>query len=198
MSHKISVINNAVSKFDRKFGISLVDKFEKNNELIVFKDNPDVLVCPETSDVISFMRKYSELAKKSHKENSGFAKDIYTTESYLSLWLPEAYSGVHSDSHAGLEFVMFSTVVYLNDDYEGGEIYFPNQDVEIKPSAGDMVIFPGGGHEYMHGVKPVISGRRYTIAMWHTMYLDYSPFDNPTQVSEYYRKTHLLYKDEEF
>lgn len=197
MGHRIKVIENAVSSFDRKFGMSMVDKFEKNNELITFKDNGDVLVCPETPDVKRFMDKYSRMAKTHHANESGIQTNIYTTESYLSLWLTDSYAGVHTDSHASTEFITFSTVVYLNDSYEGGEIYFPNHDFEVKPPAGSMVVFPSGGHEYMHGVKPVISGRRYTIAMWHTIHEDYSPFDNPNKVNPLYRKTHLLYKEEE-
>ena len=35
-----------------------------------------------------------------------------------------------------------SLVAYINDDYEGGEIYFRLQNLEIKPEAGDLVIFP--------------------------------------------------------
>jgi len=65
-------------------------------------------------------------------------------------------------------------VVYLNDDYEGGEIYFPFFDVVKKPTAGDILMYPGSW-KYLHGVHPV-SGNRYAIVIWfHTspeMYQD--------------------------
>lgn len=53
----------------------------------------------------------------------------------------------------------YSLVCYLNDDYEGGEIYFKNQDVKIKPKAGSLVFFPST-HPYLHESLPVTKGRK--------------------------------------
>lgn len=36
----------------------------------------------------------------------------------------------------------WSALVYLNDDYEGGEIFFGDLDLKIKPSAGSIIFFP--------------------------------------------------------
>jgi hypothetical protein len=60
-----------------------------------------------------------------------------------------------------------TTLIYLNDDYEGGEIYFPEHGISIKPEAGDLVCFPDN-ENYVHGVMPVISGTRYASPMWFT------------------------------
>lgn len=37
----------------------------------------------------------------------------------------------------------FGCVYYLNEDYEGGEIYFPNQKLEVKPKKKHLNIFSG-------------------------------------------------------
>jgi predicted 2-oxoglutarate/Fe(II)-dependent dioxygenase YbiX len=55
-----------------------------------------------------------------------------------------------------------ASIVYLNDDYEGGDIYFPNQDLSLRPSAGSLVFFPGDVN-YLHGVTAVKRGVRYTM-----------------------------------
>lgn len=55
-----------------------------------------------------------------------------------------------------------ASLIYINDDYEGGEIYFPNQDSQLKPVAGSLVFFPGDIN-YLHGVTEVTKGIRYTI-----------------------------------
>lgn len=55
-----------------------------------------------------------------------------------------------------------ASLVYINDDYEGGEIYFPNQNLQFKPKARSLVFFPGDIH-YLHGVTRVVSGTRYTM-----------------------------------
>ena len=47
---------------------------------------------------------------------------------------------------------------YLNDDYVGGEIDFPDDGLCIKPSAGSVVIFPS---EKIHSVLEMSSGKRY-------------------------------------
>lgn len=54
---------------------------------------------------------------------------------------------------------------YLNDDYEGGEIEFPNFNLKIKPVANQMIMFPSN-YVYTHTVHPVISGTRYAIVGW--------------------------------
>jgi hypothetical protein len=55
-----------------------------------------------------------------------------------------------------------SLVGYPNDDYEGGELYFRLQDLNIKPKAGDLYIFPSN-YMYPHQAKKVISGLKYSI-----------------------------------
>ena len=54
-----------------------------------------------------------------------------------------------------------SSTIYYNDDYIGGEIYFLNQDLKIKPKAGSLIIFPSN-ENYPHEVLPVESGIRYS------------------------------------
>lgn len=58
-----------------------------------------------------------------------------------------------------------STITYLNDNYEGGEISFITHNVSIKPKIGDLIIFPGNMN-YAHEVKTILSGNRYTIPVW--------------------------------
>jgi predicted 2-oxoglutarate/Fe(II)-dependent dioxygenase YbiX len=63
-----------------------------------------------------------------------------------------------------------SLVYFLNDDFIGGELVFPDLDLVIKPTAGTLVCFPSD-HHYVHGVNPVkasprTSGHRFTIVTW--------------------------------
>lgn len=60
-----------------------------------------------------------------------------------------------------------ATLVYLNDDYEGGEIYFPEYGISIKPEPGDLLTFPDNPN-FVHGVRPITSGVRYTTPRWFT------------------------------
>lgn len=72
-----------------------------------------------------------------------------------------------------------SLVAYVNDDYEGGELYFRLQELKVKPEAGDLFIFPSN-FMYPHQAMPVTSGTKYSIV---TM-LDYSKkFHTPEMYS---------------
>lgn len=84
--------------------------------------------------------------------------------------LPHADKELHEGPDAGTpnDFPHYDigALYYLNDDYDGGELYFPKQDLEFKPEAGSAYFFPGDLN-YIHGVKEIKSGIRYTSpAFW--------------------------------
>jgi len=58
-----------------------------------------------------------------------------------------------------------SAIVYLNDDYEGGELEFVHFGVKIKPKKGSLVIFPSN-YAYAHIAHTVTSGTKYAIVTW--------------------------------
>lgn len=62
----------------------------------------------------------------------------------------------------------FGSVYYLNDDYDGGEIYFPDYNINEKPQANSIMVFPGTA-EFSHGVKTVMSKERLTAASFWTV-----------------------------
>jgi hypothetical protein len=90
--------------------------------------------------------------------------------------------GQHFNVHAdhGFSYVCtVSSVMYLNEDYEGGELDFRLQGIKVKPQAGDLYIFPSN-YMYPHRAMPVTSGTKYSIV---TM-LDYSKkFHTPEMYS---------------
>lgn len=63
----------------------------------------------------------------------------------------------------GPKFLITCTM-YINDDYDGGEIeFFINGDVVThKPKAGDIVIFPSG-EPYYHSVKTIKNGQKLLV-----------------------------------
>ena len=54
-----------------------------------------------------------------------------------------------------------STVMYLNSDYTGGELYYPYFDYTYVPQYGDIVLFPSS-YLFMHAALPVKSGIKYS------------------------------------
>jgi hypothetical protein len=59
----------------------------------------------------------------------------------------------------------FSCLIYLNDNFVGGEIYFPKQDLKIKPEAGMLIAFPGNKN-YKHSVEEFHGSERFALSLW--------------------------------
>jgi 2OG-Fe(II) oxygenase superfamily len=85
--------------------------------------------------------------------------------------------GIHMPAHAdnanpdGSPHAMahrdFSGVVYLNDDYQGGEFYFTALDTVIKPKKGMLVAFTAGFY-HEHAVLKVEGSQRLTMPFFLT------------------------------
>lgn len=61
-----------------------------------------------------------------------------------------------------------SSIFYINDDYGGGEVFFPKQNLSISPPANTVLSFPGDIN-YLHGVNEVTFGVRYTVSVFWTV-----------------------------
>lgn len=96
---------------------------------------------------------------------------VIPTGACIVKWLPGQFQKPHADKelHEGPDAGLpnnfpnydLASLFYLNDDYEGGELYFPLQGVQFKPKKGAAYFFPGDMN-YIHGVTEVKSGIRYT------------------------------------
>lgn len=85
---------------------------------------------------------------------------------------PHADKELHYGPDAGtpnaFPWYDIASIFYINSDYEGGELYFPLQGIEFKPKARAAYFFPGDKN-YIHGVRPVLSGERYTSPFFWTI-----------------------------
>ena len=100
-------------------------------------------------------------------------RPLWTDTVQLNIWeqgscLPPHTDNSNPDGSAhSTPWRDFSSIVYLNDDYEGGELYFTAQDRVLKPQRGMLVAFSAGYH-HEHGVLKVTQGRRITMPAFYT------------------------------
>ena len=88
------------------------------------------------------------------------AKDLF--ESYfhfddfvnLKRFRPGDSMGTHADE-IGHNLIKYGIVVYINEDFNGGEIEYPDLELSIKPKARSLVIHPGNIN---HRVNEVLHG----------------------------------------
>lgn len=89
----------------------------------------------------------------------GIKMDFMESINYIKYG-PGNFFKPHSD-HGFSYTATVSSIIYLNDNYEGGELYFPILDIKIKPKAGDVILFPST-YIYLHGAANVVSGVKYS------------------------------------
>ena len=98
-----------------------------------------------------------------HYESLWHLKMHYKEAFNFVKYLPGKYFKIHGD-HGPYYACTISAVVYLNDNYEGGEIEFIRQGLVVKPEAGDIVIFPSN-FVYEHASLEITSGIKYSVVI---------------------------------
>jgi hypothetical protein len=124
-----------------------------------------------------------------------FSVRVQPTGQTIVRWLPGQFQNPHADKElhdgadAGLpnDFPWYdlSSLFYLNDDYDGGELYFPLQDVKFKPKRGAAYFFPGDMN-YVHGVTEIKNSIRYTCPFFWTI-LEHTGSVKPDTNVKYHR-----------
>ena len=77
----------------------------------------------------------------------------------------------HFDNGKGLAKRLFTILIYLNDDYEGGETKFPLSNLTVKPEIGKLLIFQnlkaGENDKFsMHEGSKIVTGVKYVLVNW--------------------------------
>jgi hypothetical protein len=114
----------------------------------------------------------------------------WKVKGHIVSYGPDVYLGSHSDISAEYIYGVHKTnhelalrnvitsLVYLNDsvdtdselneyNYTKGHHYFNYLDIEYKPKAGDILMFPSN-YIAAHEVKPVGSGVRFSYLGWYS------------------------------
>jgi hypothetical protein len=98
-----------------------------------------------------------------HYESLWHLKMHYKEAFNFVKYLPGKYFKIHAD-HGPYYACTVSAVVYLNDDYEGGELNFIRQELTIKPEAGDIILCPSN-FVYEHASLEIKSGVKHCVVI---------------------------------
>ena len=116
----------------------------------------------ECLQVLNTIKKISDDCIENYVNKTNSKKVILPNYFSIRKYNTGADMGPHADSDDPTDknHPYISGVLYLNDDYSGGEIEFPNYGISIKPEAGSMVIFPSY-RPYVHHPKPPVFCNKY-------------------------------------
>ena len=141
----------------------------------------------KTNYVYNTIKEAFDVVARDYAQAHGITDDPKLFPMYpVKRYEPGTFMGAHFDQQEGDERLKVSFVMYLNDDYEGGEISFtirdpkgpiqgptPNQDFAeaektgnydfaVKPKAGSIIVFPPSP-PYHHTAHLVKSGLKYMV-----------------------------------
>lgn len=128
-------------------------------------------LCPD--QIAGLMRDIRARIVAAIEAHYGLTEPLYPDVVNLTRWRPGEFQAPHADrenmdgSPHPFPWRDYGCVLYLNDDFEGGEVYFPLHDLQPKITPGMLAFFPGD-LEHLHGVKPVRDGVRYTLSCFLT------------------------------
>jgi len=103
---------------------------------------------------IDFINKIHNISKTINNSIIDWAQIVY--------WPKNSFQDFHFDNSS--DKTTLSSICYLNDNYIGGQTYFEDGTI-FTPITGRTLFFDG--KYYLHGVKKIISGNRYVLAMWY-------------------------------
>lgn len=89
---------------------------------------------------------------------------IFEEEGQIARFGEEADLPSHSDCpqwEFELPYFDITTLLYINEDYKGGEIYFDEYDYAYKPVKGELLIFPSYFHHGTREILPLDNASEY-------------------------------------
>jgi hypothetical protein len=131
-------------------------------------------------DIVRERPEAGAIMKAAQRRGVGLLQDfyrlkvpVYSDILQIVRWQPGMFMRPHADnanpdgSAHGMPYRDFAAIAYINDDYEGGELFFTALNIVVKPKRGMFVAFTGGFH-HEHAVLRVKSGTRLTMPSFIT------------------------------
>jgi len=158
-SERVKVFDQKKSTEEEIFKILDDSRVTERVEMSNHQSTLDALVARAVSDLI--------------EPNIGSTFDWFEQPQLLK-YNPGGFYSWHADSenydHDKKVFLRavdrdISLLLYLDEDYEGGEILFTNFDYKVKPRPGMLIYFPSD-NRYVHTALAVTRGTRHVIVSW--------------------------------
>lgn len=137
-SHRVVMDETYIKTFDRYFK-DLSDCVEK--------------VIENYKQIHSYMKYYNP------KRITDFRVNRYGVGGFMS----EHADNIHHSHGQQYGYPSASLLLFLNDDYEGGNLIVANNKCKTEKSSA--IIFPSN-FMFPHEVKPITKGMRYSIITW--------------------------------
>ena len=185
----VDYFNNIITQDEANYIIKICEKYSKDKEHFWNFENAkvghgglfDKLYRSNETMTLNFINNNLNDIKKVEEiilQSVSSAVRYYSFKNDINIEADEGFTllkykttteyKAHCDHGIGKPFSdrMLSMVMYLNPtEYSGGETYFNNFDISVKPKNPGLVLFPSN-YAYAHQAKPVETGTKYAIVTW--------------------------------
>ena len=177
---RIVLIHNFIDVEDLKIIYNYLEEYKDDENFRGGNDKRYSQVFNENPTVAALLKKYQakiwQTIQDQYEKPFGVKVNPQPiNDCHFVKWTEGMSTGLHADCerpdgtpafHADFYRMNVSLLGYINDNYEGGRIVFPNHNINVKPQAGDLIMFPG---KFRHRVDEVIGKQnRYTMPTWYT------------------------------
>jgi hypothetical protein len=162
---------NILNKF-----LDVIPEYDENGNIEFPHEDSKLIDLPIFSKEGGIWERLESVLPPGYRRHSTLQTFKYMTDEEIPLHINKTFFDPSGISYDEIDFAMYwhqdpgpednvliSFSLYLNDDFEGGELEFQNLPIKIKPKAGMLVGIPGG-KGYMHRVNKVLGpNSRHTL-----------------------------------
>ena len=132
------------------------------------RDSDNMVIAPMTEDLV--VQAINRCIATASETEANWGEPLH-----ILRYTPGQQYRPHHDAHAfgPVEKRRLATaLLYLNDDYEGGETHFPELNIKVRGGVGDLLIFHNLDAEKMPDVRmihaglPITSGEKWLATRW--------------------------------
>lgn len=137
----------------------------------------------ETSGLLDIHPRYFDNLRERIKAavEEGFGRKVKVNTQHAQKWPTGSFARWHSDNSdldgkpSAWRINKYASILYLNDNYGGGELEFRDHELKVKLEIGSLIVFPGGASN-VHRVNEITDGTRFTVVgFWDYEDAYYSP-----------------------
>lgn len=136
--------------------IKYFKQFENCDDYLYNWEKKRIIITEIEKEIISKVKTFLE---------NKFSIKLTLNDCEAQLWPVSYASELHKHAEGDRVKTDFNSLIYLNDDFDGGEFY-TDTGVIYKPKSRTLTFF--NGQTIPHGVKKVLRNHRYTLIFWWT------------------------------
>ena len=153
---EISVVNNFL---DEQGCISIICSLDFDKKVETENGFSEI---QNPHSLRGIVNQITELARKESGQIIG-VKYFYTRKYVL---LSEVTEHEDDRSEGGKpNGVVYSALLYLNENFIGGDLVFTKIGMSVSPKQGQLIMFPAGS-DYAHKTTRIMSGVKYILAIF--------------------------------